>query len=173
MTGMTPWFLTEFFNTHKGFKNMLEVGCRDVSQIDNIENIRQFIPQECKYTGIDMIGGKNVDLVLNGHDLLEHFGPDRFDLIVCFDTFEHDDKFWETWDNMVKVLKPLGYIVLGAPSRRTPLHEHPNDYWRFMEPSFRDIFFKDFQDVYIKVFYPIESNDNEIENAIYGWGQKR
>mgnify|MGYP001591398156 FL=1 len=172
MIGITPYFFLEFIKSHDGpFKKMLDVGSLNVN--GDSGTIKEFVPKDCEYMGIDMREGKNVDVVLNGHDLYAYFKEPIFDLITCFDTLEHDDKFWLTVENMREVLVPGGWLIIGVPSRYTPLHEHPSDYWRFMEPAFHNIFFKDFEDVFIKVFYPIEDKDTQkFENSIYGWGRK-
>mgnify|MGYP001584271854 CR=1 FL=1 len=173
MTAMTPWFLSKFLEGgNRGFKDILEVGALDVSP-DGNQDLADFIRRcwpDANYLATDMRGGRNVDVVVNAHNLLEYFGPDKFDSVMCFDMFEHDDQFWVSWENMKAVCKPGGYIILGAPSRHTPLHEHPSDYWRFMKPAFENIFFKDLEDVYIHVFYPVEGS--EEENSIFGLGKK-
>jgi len=55
--------------------------------------------------GIDMRPGACVDIQMNAHDLLTKFEPNTFDCVICFDTLEHDDKFWLTVDNMKKSYK--------------------------------------------------------------------
>lgn len=177
MTGMTPWFLSKFLQEgHTNFKDILEVGALDVSPEGGSNDLKGFIHRawpDATYLQTDMREGKNIDVVVNAHNLLEHFGSEKFDLVFSFDMFEHDDAFWVSWENMKAVCKKGGYLILGAPSRHTPLHEHPSDYWRFMKPAFEDIFFKDLEDVYIHVFYPPELHNSEIENSIAGWGRKK
>ena len=138
MINSTYHWVTEFFQEHKGFTNMLDVGSLDVSG-----NIREYIPKDIEYTGTDMMEGSNVDVVVNAHELLSKFQAESFDVVVCFDTFEHDDKFWESWEQIKKVCKRGGWILLGFPGRYTPLHRHPRDYFRFMPDVFEDIFFKE------------------------------
>ncbi len=169
MISSTRNYLIDFLRTHDGFKNMLDVGSLNISG-----TILENVPEGCKYTGIDMQEGENVDIVLNGHDLVSHFGGPSFDLIVCFDTFEHDREFWKTWDNMKQILLPGGYIVLGVPARHCPLHLHPSDYWRFMEPSFKEFFFTEdyFDDIDVKMHY-FDNIPNGFENEICGYGRKK
>lgn len=167
MINSTYQFVTDFFKDHTGFKNMLDVGARDVSS----GHIRNHVPRDIQYTGADMIAGDNVDVVVNTHELLTKFAPGSFDVVTCFDTFEHDETFWISWEQMKQVVKKDGWILLGFPGRLCPLHEHPADYWRFM-PGSIDYFFKDFADVYTRV---IKQNDwnQEVENEIYAWGRKK
>lgn len=163
MRHQTQEFLAKFLIEHKGCKKLLEVGSRDVT--GNIRNIVEGID----YTASDMLDGPNVDLVINGHDLLSHFGKPTFDMIVCFDTFEHDDKFWLTLENMKQVLLPGGWLLLGIPGRNCPLHEHPGDYYRFM-PSAMDVFLKGYEDIFIDG--QMDDPAHKGEDEIYGWGRK-
>ena len=172
MTGMTPWFLSKLLEEHKGFKDILEVGALDVSKVGDLKDYINRAWPNANYLQTDMQNGDNIDVVVNAHNLLEYFGSEKFDLVLSFDMFEHDDQFWVSWENMNAVCKKGGYLVLIAPSRHTPLHEHPSDYWRFMKPAFENIFFKDLEDVYIHVFYPQEIPNSEEENSIAGWGRK-
>lgn len=121
------------------------------------------------YVGTDMRAGPNVDIVVNAHHLTDKFEPESFDMVVCFDTFEHDDKFWETLESMRSVVKPGGWLIMGVPSRRTPFHEHPSDYWRFMGPSM-DLFFEGYEE-YSKIV-EVDNDQDGVENEIYGSGRK-
>ena len=152
MIETTPFFVTEFFETHKEFEdaNVLEVG----SLNDDNGTIIAQLPKGVKYSGTDMhegamkrdmavngeTYGNNVDVLVNAHDLLTKFKPESFDVVFCFDTLEHDENFWITWENIKSVTKKGGYIVLGVPGRFCPEHtdidNYPGDYWRFMEASF-------------------------------------
>ena len=168
MINSTYHFVTEFFVAHKEFKNMLDVGSLDVSG-----NIREYIQKDIAYTGTDMREGNNIDVVVNAHELLTKFQPESFDVVCCFDTFEHDDKFWESWSQIKQVVKRGGYILLGMPGRYTPLHEHPGDFWRFM-PGSLDLFFpeNEFEDIYTKIVRCDDYNQ-ELENELYRWGRKK
>lgn len=87
------------------------------------------------YTGIDLSHGPGVDVVLSS--------PYRFplpsasvDLVVSGQAFEHVEYFWQTWLEMLRVLKPGGRIFLIAPSRG-PEHKYPQDCWRFYPDGYR------------------------------------
>lgn len=119
------------------------------------------------YTGIDMRNGGNVDIQMNGHDLVKQFGKESFDCVVCLDTLEHDEKFWLTVEQMRAVLRPGGWMIIGVPSRRCPLHEHPADYWRFM-PASMDTIFEGYEEFYVEV----ERLSLDMEDEIYAYGRK-
>jgi SAM-dependent methyltransferase len=122
------------------------------------------------YIGVDMRPGPNVDIVMNGHDLTKFFEPCSFDLVICFDTLEHDDKFWLTVYEMRKVVKSGGWMVIGVPGQNTPLHDHPGDYWRFMQESM-GLWFYDF----VELFFQEQKDDiaHQFTDEIVGRGRKR
>ena len=164
MRGQTREFVATFFRDHPCTGKLLDVGCMNVNG-----SIRGDVPIGIEYHGVDMREGNEVDEVLNGHELSKYLGEEGYDVVTCFDTFEHDDAFWLTMEEMKKVCKKGGWILIGAPSRRCPLHLHPNDYWRFMGPSF-ELLLKGTENVFIHIEHP-DSNDS-IEDEIYGYGQK-
>jgi SAM-dependent methyltransferase len=168
MRHQTHLFLEKFIKEkgHRG--EVLEVGSLDVNG-----SVRAGL-NDCStsYWGIDMRKGTNVDQVVNGHDLVSVFGKDKFDTVICVDTIEHDDEFWVTIDQIKQVLKPGGYLLLGAPGRACPLHDHPDDYWRFMPSAFTKLF-EGMEDVYVETEYQDEHYLNQqIEAELYGWGRK-
>ena len=93
-----------------------------------------------RYTGVDMIAGQEVDLVLNFHDLHTVFEPASVDTVLCLETLEHDDRFWETLVQVARMLKPGGHFVLSVPTLGYPTyHPYPFDYWRFSPDSFKEV----------------------------------
>lgn|SRR3990167_572722 len=166
MINSTYQIVIDFFREHPELETLLDIGSRDVGS----GHIRNHVPSNVKYTGADMIDGDNVDIVVNAHELLTKFQPESFDVVTCFDTLEHDDEFWVSWEQIKQVVKKGGWVILGVPGRFCPQHDWPGDYWRFM-PGAIDYFFKDFSDVYTRVITNEEWNQ-VIENEIYGWGKK-
>lgn len=110
--------------------NVLDIGSMDVNG-----TYRQFFPApRFRYLGLDMESGPNVDIVLkNCYRLpVESFSQD---VVVSGQVFEHVQFFWLTWLEMVRILRPSGYIFLIAPSRG-PEHRYPKDCWRFYPDGF-------------------------------------
>jgi predicted SAM-dependent methyltransferase len=163
MRHQSPTFVKIFLEKYSPKQdNVLEVGSLDVN--GNIRNLFSGA-----YVGLDMRDGNNVDVVCNGHDLVKQFGKEQFDLVICIDTLEHDDAFWVTVEQMKKVLRKGGWLILGVPSRRCPLHEHPSDYWRFMSHGM-EVMLDGLVDTYVEV--QRDAGESEAEDEIYGYGRK-
>lgn len=80
------------------------------------------------YTGVDIRPGPNVDVIMEEAYKIPF--PDAYaDVIVCGQTFEHVEFFWQLWLEMSRVVKPDGYIFLVTPSTG-PIHRYPVDCWR-------------------------------------------
>ncbi|MEP7275437.1 MAG: class I SAM-dependent methyltransferase [Betaproteobacteria bacterium] len=108
----------------------------DVGSFDYSGSYRAlFTAPGWSYSGIDLNAGPNVDIVLDSP--YEFPFPDaHFDVLISGQAFEHVKFFWLTWKEMVRTLKPGGFIFLIAPSRG-PEHRYPVDCWRFYPDGFR------------------------------------
>lgn len=112
----------------------------DIGSMDINGSARQFF-DGWFYTGVDMLEGKGVDVVLNGHDLKQVYKPESFDVVLCLETLEHDDMFWITLKNIQDLTKQGGHMIITVPTFKFPLHRHPKDYYRFGEDVFTDVFY--------------------------------
>ncbi len=132
--GLLDW-AAQIRKTHiKTPGRVLEVGSLDVNG-----NPRSLFPDATEYIGVDMRAGRNVDRVVNGHDLEAAFMPIRFDTVLCFETLEHDAEFWRTLAAIRAVLKPGGMFLVTTPTLGFPAHRYPKDYYRFTEDAYRDV----------------------------------
>jgi SAM-dependent methyltransferase len=107
-----------------GMKNVLEVGAFDVNG-----SLKDFKPQVCEWVGVDLEPGKGVDIVIERASRLP-FEDHSFDLVVATSIFEHDPTFWLTFNEMLRVVKPTGFIYVCAPSNGW-VHRYPMDVYRF------------------------------------------
>jgi len=63
----------------------------------------------CQYTGIDLGPGPGVDVVADGAEVDPAlFG--QFDVVCSSEMFEHNRRWRETWDNMVRLCNPGGLV---------------------------------------------------------------
>lgn len=72
----------------------------------------------------------------------------EFDIIICMNVLEHVFEYEEAIQNIFNALRENGVAVLFVPVFY-PLHDEPNDYWRFTEYSLRRILDK-FQKIEIQ-----------------------
>ncbi len=90
----------EFFNK----KSVLEIGSWDTNG-----SVRNSF-KECKYIGVDIASGPGVDIVGQGQDL--KFDNAFFDTVISCECFEHNPYWKETFNNMVRMLKPGGLCIV-------------------------------------------------------------
>lgn len=111
--------------------NIIDIGSYNV--IGSYKTL--FTKNNWIYTGVDTAAGPNVDIVLEDPYKLP-FPDNHTDVIVSGQAFEHIEFFWLTFQEMTRILKPMGYIFLLAPSRGRE-HKYPVDCWRFYPDGFR------------------------------------
>jgi len=106
---------------------VLDVGSLDIngSYADLFKN----------YTGLDIVPGKNVAVVAKKPHTWDLKGS-AFDVVVSGQAFEHIEFPDKTMKEINRVLKPGGYCCIIAPSAGPP-HDHPKDYRRYDEESYR------------------------------------
>ena len=106
-------FIKKFSNFYiKNFNkniDILEVGSLDIN--GNVRNLFSFSKS---YIGIDLIDGKNVDLVMDGAkiDKLNK----KFDLFISCECFEHAENWKEIFQNMIRNGKKNSIIILTMAS---------------------------------------------------------
>lgn len=59
---------------------------------------------------------------------------DSYDLVVCTEVLEHVKKPWMAADEIYRITKNNGYILLTAPCH-FKFHGCPDDFWRFINPE--------------------------------------
>jgi SAM-dependent methyltransferase len=85
-------------------KNVLEVGSLNING-----TVRDFF-ENCNYTGIDVGEGLDVDIVCLGQ---EYRAPDEsFDTLISCECFEHNPEWVATFQNMYRMCKPGGLIIM-------------------------------------------------------------
>jgi SAM-dependent methyltransferase len=82
-----------------------------------------------KYVGVDITPGKNVDLVIRDPYEWRELKANSVDVLISGQTFEHTEFFWETAEQIERVLKPNGLCCIIAPWTG-PVHRYPLDCWR-------------------------------------------
>ena len=88
-----------------------------------------------RYLTVDLAAGEGVDVVLDDPYRLP-FADGSVDIVLSGQMLEHCEFFWLTFAEMMRVLKPDGYLFLIAPSAG-PIHEYPVDCYRFYPDAYR------------------------------------
>jgi SAM-dependent methyltransferase len=87
-----------------------------------------------KYYGVDLQPGPGVSIVLD--DPYKVPLEDNYaDVVVSGQMFEHCEFFWLSFLEMVRVVRPGGYIFLIAPMHGK-VHRYPVDCWRFYPDAY-------------------------------------
>jgi SAM-dependent methyltransferase len=112
---------------------MLELGSYVVAGQEHIGDLRGLFPGR-SYMGIDMRPGPGVDSVEDVENLPR--ADATAGSVLALNLFEHVQRFWRGFDELQRVLRPDGLLVVSCPFH-LHIHAFPNDYWRFTPEAFR------------------------------------
>lgn len=118
-------FCERIKNLHPQFfsgKDVLDCGSLDIN------GNNRYLFDGGHYFGIDIVEGRNVDLVTRVHE----FQPAKsFDVVISTEMLEHDKNYKESLQNMERLTKPGGLLLLTAAGTNRPEHgtstAHPKD----------------------------------------------
>ena len=122
---------TALFYGKKFFENYVHKKSKilDIGSKDENGSLKKYTNNEHEYIGIDMMPGKNVDVVQEDPYLIP-FDDNTFDIVTSTSVFEHSSMFWVLANEIFRVLKPNGLFYMNAPSNG-PYHTYPLDCYRF------------------------------------------
>lgn len=106
---------------------ILEIGSYQVEGQEAVANLRTLFPGRA-YLGLDVRKGRGVDVRGSVEEL--PFPTGSIGTILAVSTLEHVPRFWRAFEEMHRVLRPEGALLLVCPFY-FHLHAHPHDYWRF------------------------------------------
>jgi SAM-dependent methyltransferase len=106
---------------------VLEVGSYQVPGQEAFADLRSLFPGK-EYVGIDIRPGKGVDCVGSVEALPQ--ADASVGTVIAMSTFEHVRCFWRGFEEIYRVLRSDGVLLVSVPFN-VPVHHHPNDYWRF------------------------------------------
>ena len=122
-------WIREKISQHHLSGDVLEVGSMDVNG-----SVRSLFTDTTRYVGVYFREGAGVDIVMNCHSL--KFKDHEFSVVVSTEMIEHDEAFWLSIQEMGRVLKPGGHLMITSRGNGFGQHGYPDDYWRFMPSSF-------------------------------------
>jgi SAM-dependent methyltransferase len=118
---------------------ILEIGSYRVPGQEDLADLRPLFPGR-EYVGLDARPGPGVDLVGDAEELPLVDASVGTVLAVC--TFEHVRKFWKAFEEVRRVLRPDGALLVACPFY-FHVHDYPSDYWRFT-PDSLDVLLEDY-----------------------------
>lgn len=95
-------------------KKVLEVGSLNING-----TVRDFF-HFCTYLGIDVGPGPGVDLVVEGQKL-DH-SDNTYDTVISCECFEHNPFWIETFQNMYRMTKSNGLVIMSCATTGRPEH---------------------------------------------------
>jgi len=119
------WFIREYASKIKK-KNVkvLDVGSYDVNGSYSV------LFDKYEYVGLDIVKGKNVDIVIPSPYDWSSIKSDHYDIVISGQAFEHIEFFWITIEQMARVLKRNGLMCIIVPNGAGE-HRYPVDCYRF------------------------------------------
>lgn len=122
-------------NARKGV--VLEIGARLVSP--EAEDFRPYFPGASRYIGVDVHPSETVDVVGDVHFLSSLVGEHSVDAVFSMAVLEHLSYPWLVAAEINRVLRPDGLVFHVVP-HSFPVHETPNDFWRFSDEGLKVLF---------------------------------
>ena len=116
---------------------ILEIGSRVVGSISQ-RRAKDF-PLAAQFVGVDIHPGIGVDVVCDAHALGSVFVAGSFDFVFSLSVFEHLAAPWLVAAEVNRVLAIGGEAMISVPFA-WPLHETPNDFWRFSDDGLKLLF---------------------------------
>jgi SAM-dependent methyltransferase len=141
-----------------------EFGSYQTKGQEGFADLRPYFP-DTEYIGCDMRPGPGVDMVA---DLCNcSIKSLTAGSILCLDTLEHCWDPWKAVEEMHRILRDEGFLVVSVPFSH-PIHDHPNDYWRFTQEALH---------VLLRRFGHVETGqseagDNPATVAAVAWKKK-
>jgi SAM-dependent methyltransferase len=81
------------------------------------------------------------NIVGDAEDLKKVISSNSQDLVMSLELLEHTEHFWRVINEMNRICKVGGYLLITVPSYSYPKHEYPIDLWR-LGPKTLASFFK-------------------------------
>lgn len=96
---------------------------------------RSYFTAASAYTTSEVTSDFNCDLVIDIRSMPE-IPDESFDCVYCSGVLEHVDDVRAGIDEITRILKQRGTLLLGLPFRQA-IHLAPQDFWRFTEFGIR------------------------------------
>jgi hypothetical protein len=116
---------------------VVEIGARLVSP--GAQSLRGWFPDAQRYVGVDIHPAPNVDVVGDAHFLARLVGVEAVDGVFSVSVLEHLSFPWIAAGEINRALRGGGW-VFHLTHQTWPVHEQPNDFWRFSDEGLKVLF---------------------------------
>lgn len=171
------WFKNIYLNSSKDL-NILDIGSLDTTGKNyNYRSI--FDSSNWNYTGLDIIDGENVDILVEDIYNISEIEDNSYDVIISGQLFEQLGFFWITMSEIARILKPGGFCCIIAPSGGPKHGALGHDCYRFYEDGMAALArHVDFEILHVSTNYSDEAKpwcdsclvakkpDSHIENLV-------
>ena len=141
----------EFVEAKLGAESINGRSVLDVGSLDVNGSVRPYLRSlgPSRYVGIDIEAGPGVDEVCDVAGLVERFDEDSFDVVVSTEMVEHVRDWRGAFEQMKRVVRPGGVLLVTTCLPGFPVHAYPFDFWRYTQSDMRAIF-SDFESVTVE-----------------------
>ena len=143
--------------------SIYEFGAWQADGQESAADLRDIFPG-IDYVGCDMRPGKGVDRVLDLHAI--DLPNTSVATVISCDTLEHVEYPRQAIAEIHRILDPQGMLIITSVMN-FPIHEYPQDYWRFTPEGFRSLL-KPFASSFIGSF----GDEPEHPQTVVGIGFK-
>ena len=144
-------------------RTVIEIGSKPATGQEVMANLRPIFEADC-YIGVDMEAGPGVDVVASGEDIWHLFERNEFELGLTVDTLEH---CWRPIYVLYALSKVAEHIAVRVPFA-CPLHDHPQDFWRFTPATVGKILKPHRAHGFVAVDPALFSYPGQWPNGVYG-----
>lgn len=129
---------------------------------------------ESDYTGVDIVAGKNVDVVSFIKDL--EYPDESFDTVVSGEMLEHDETWKESLQKMYDLCKKGGLVAITCAGEGRPEHgttRTNGKQWGTRHDYYMNLTEEHFREVYKdKMFTEVHHEYNPVSRDQYFYGIK-
>lgn len=137
--GRNPGWMFEYLlgEIDREGKTALEIGGRKAHPASRL--MRDSFEKGGRCLGFDIHAAPGVDIVGDAHVLSEVVGRESLDAVMSSAVLEHVAMPWQIAAEINRALKPGGLTYHWAP-QCWPVHELPNDFWRYSDEGLKVLF---------------------------------
>ena len=153
----------QYFNDAK----VLDMGSLDIN------GNNRWVLKNCKYLGVDVATGNNVDSISLAHEFRT---SQKFDLVLSTEMLEHDKYYKETLKNAISLLRSNGMLCFTCATTGRHVHgierERPEDNPKLFRTNYyRNITQEDVENaIDMDLFSSYNFKEDKIHCDLYFWG---